>query len=802
MGKTVLDTPLGWLSSGILTETAARPRERTSLLKACALAVLVAVPLAACSLPYEQLSLPTSITGSIGAGNTGGAKRSGVPLSDPAAAATAEPRIYEGTANFTAPVADQAGAGPGGAAATSTSSGDGVTINLVGASAAEAAKTILGDVLGVTYIVSDKVKATITLQTAKPVDKNGLLEIFQAVLKTEGAVLVVEGGIYKIIPSGEASAAGAPLRNSGSAGSGVVGAATQIVPLNFVSAEEMERLLQSAAPQGSVKRVDSARNLLILSGTRTDLASMIEMVKTFDVDWMRGMSFGIFPVDTSDTDAIAQELDTIFANDTSSPTKGIVRFIPNRRLKSVLVITSRPEYMKKAETWIKRIDMASQATEKQVNVYRVQHRPAGELAVLLQKVYLSRDRDRAQATLGQPAQQSLTAGAQPPQLAFDVQGIPVPVAAAPAQGSQTQGVLPPDPDIGPSAGQGTAQTRVGDAAFPAATGALPGLADAAAKSAIGGGLPPEDRASGISIVADDANNSLVITASLAEFRRIRQILERIDLPLTQVVLEATIAEVTLNDELKFGLRWFFQRGPHTNQFQDTIFGAIGAATSPGFSYFFNLTDTKVVLNALSQITDVNVISSPSLTVQENKRAVLQVGDEVPIATQSAIGVVGAGAPIVNSISFRNTGVVLAITPRVSDDGRVLLDIEQEVSDAVATDTSDIDSPTIQQRKIKTTVTVNDGETVALAGMMQDRSSRGRDQVPILGDIPWIGNVFKTKNDSIRRTELLIAITPQVIRDTHQLHGIAAEYRDKLNLSTRPQRQAPPDRKEQIDRVLR
>jgi len=198
---------------------------------------------------------------------------------------------------------------------------------------------------------------------------------------------------------------------------------------------------------------------------------------------------------------------------------------------------------------------------------------------------------------------------------------------------------------------------------------------------------------------------------------------------------------------------------------------------------------------------VNVVSSPSMLVLDNKKAVLQVGDEVPIAVQQATNIV-EGFPLVNSIAFRNTGVILGITPRIGEDGRVLLEIEQEVSDAVRTTTSQIDSPTIQQRRINTTVVVRDGESIVLAGMMQDRATVGRTQVPLLGDIPVVGNLFKQKDDSIERTELLIAITPRIVKDSRRIHEITSEFRDRLNFRTRPHRFGPPDRREQVDRIVR
>jgi general secretion pathway protein D len=187
---------------------------------------------------------------------------------------------------------------------------------------------------------------------------------------------------------------------------------------------------------------------------------------------------------------------------------------------------------------------------------------------------------------------------------------------------------------------------------------------------------------------------------------------------------------------------------------------------------------------------------------DNKKATLQVGNEVPIVTQSAVGVLTPGAPIVNSITYRNTGIVLSITPRVGDKGRILLEVEQEASDVVQTVTSGIDSPTIQQRRIKTTVAVNDGEGIVLGGLIQDRADVNRDQVPLIGQVPVLGNLFKSKLDQIVRTELLVAITPRIVRDRGQIREIAEEFRARINLTTRPQRQAPPDRREQVDRVLR
>lgn len=714
---------------------------------------------------------------------TTGSVRGGVPLGASGDAGTDIARVYPGTGVFTNS-APNAASSP-----ASTVTGAGVTLNLENARPSEAAKAILGDILNVPYVVSDKIKGNITLNTVRPVNQDELVRIFEGVLATVDAALLVDGGVYKIVPVEDAIAAGKPLIARGAAARRLGGMATQIVPLRHVAAAEMERILKSIAPQSTITRLDGGSNILMVSGSASDLQSMIETVNIFDVDQMSGMSFGIFPVETNDPVAIAQELDVVFGNDKPSATKNIVRFIPNTRLKAVLVMTSRREYLEKAGVWISRIDLAGKATEKQAFVYHVQHRTAAEVASLLQKVYAAPKTQSVATTSITTSSVTQTDAANLPEnaplaLAPNATGLagstPLPIAPVSAANPASSIVAPPANDIDPDV------TNSDGTASVAATAAQP---------------IPDDRYTGISIIPDDTNNAVVISATPGELRRIKQLLSQIDVMPRQILIEATIAEVTLNDELKFGLRWFFEKGGSQFRLTNSALGVIAPAF-PGFSYFLNLANVQLAINALATITNVDIVSSPSLMVLDNKRAVLQIGDEVPIATRSAVGIENPDAPIVNSISFRNTGVILSITPRVSDNDRVLLDIEQEVSDVKPTTSSTIDSPTIQQRRIKTTVTVKNGESIVLAGLMQDRSTRDRGQVPLVGDLPFLGNAFKNKTDTVARTELLIAITPNVMRDDAQVGQIAAEFRDRINFTTRPQRETPPEHRETLDRLQR
>jgi general secretion pathway protein D len=740
----------------------------------CAAALL----LASCALSPEQLSLPRPLAGSSPDAPPPQAQqqRGGVLFGDAGDPRTTRPRVYEGSGEFTAGT-------PGGGAsgrALSKVDGNGVTLNLVGASVQEVAKTVFGDILQVNYTVSDKVKASITLSTAQPVSKDDLLRIFESILRSEGMAISVENGVYNILPAD--AVAGGLARWASRENLPKAGAATTIVPLRYVSAAEMERILKAVAPQTKILRVDSARNLLLVSGSASELASIGGTVESFDRDWMRGMSFALLPIESADPEAIVKELDTVFANDAESPTQGLVRFIAITRLKSVLVISPRPEYLRKAEGWVRRMDLAGQATEKQVHVYHVRNRPASELALLLQKVYASQGNNRGTADLAtQPQQTSsvLSDTSTGTETLLPGQGLPSTFGTAPQRtvslrrsSSVTQSEQLPD-----------------DAASP-----LPSESELNPSNLSG------DQTSGVSIVADEPNNSLIITATHREFKRMRQILGRIDIAANQVLLEATIAEVTLNDDLRYGLKWFFKGGSNEVTFSPSDLGAV-VPNFGGFSYFLNTSNIKVALDALSSVTNINVVSSPSMMVLDNKKAVLQIGDEVPIATQQQTGVLVPGAPVIASIAYRSTGVILSITPRIGDNGRIQLDIEQEVSDVRETDSSGLDSPTIAQRRIKTVVAVNDGESIMLAGLMRDRSQVDNGKVPLVGDIPVVGNLFKNKTDVIGRTELFIAITPQVVRDPRQVRSVADEFRDKLNLTTRPQRGGPPDRRENVDRLI-
>ena len=637
-----------------------------------------------------------------------------------------------------------------------------VVLNLSSVPLQQAAKTVLGDMIGVNFVVDPRVDGVVSVQTTQPVNKADALELFQAALAPIGAVLVQSRGIYRIVPADQA-ATGVVSTGQAPSGGTVGGNGIRVVPLKFVSATEVARVLEPMVPKGAIVQADDARNILALKGSPAEIDSMLDSISIFDVDVMRGMSFAVVPVKTSQPEKMVEELKAVFASDKEGPLKGRVRFIANTRLGAILVVTSQPSYLSRAQGWIRRLDAKAIGTERQLHVYQVQNRPVAELATVLQSMFSNEmkvvrptrsvsPRSKSVGLMGSSAKSGALGAASSDQ--------------EPAlQGGGLRGV-------GPNADL-QSLSRALNNNDPDALTADP--MESSSPSTAAAGEPP------LKIVADETKNSLLIMANDRDYQRVLRVIQGLDVVASQVLIEAVIAEVTLNDKLQYGVQWQLAKGgTPTASFSNAVTGGVAAAF-PGFNYAVNAANIAATLSALNSLTHVNVISTPSLMVLDNKTARLQIGDQVPITTQTATSTVTANTAIVNSITMQDTGVILSVTPRINESGRVQLEIEQEVSAVVKTTTSGIDSPTIQQRRVKTTVVVNDGEVLALGGMIQEQASKTSKQIPILGDIPGLGVAFSNRNNDVQKTELVILITPRVVRDGTESRLVTEEYRRKMNV---------------------
>jgi len=645
--------------------------------------------------------------------------------------------------------------GSAAAKSSSVAANGNVVLNLANVPLQQAAKTVLGDLLGVNYVVDPRVDGVVSVQTSNPVSKADALEIFQTAIAPIGAVLVQNRGIYRIAPADQ-SATGAVSTVRDATNSAVTGSGVRIVQLKYVAATEVARVLEPMVPKGAIVQADDGRNIIALKGSQAEIDSMLDSVSIFDVDVMKGMSFAVVPVRAAQPERMVDELKAVFASDKEGPLKGRVRFIANTRLGAILVVTSNPGYIPRAQSWIRRLDARASGTEPQLHVYQVQNRTAGELAGILQSMFSQ------EMKVVRPTNRNVAPKSK--QISF----------GSDASKSSATGIGASDLTMQAGLGKAADTMVASRSSNGDPDGALADMVDNNTASSTG--AEPV-----MKIVADDTKNSLLIMASERDYQRVLRVVQGLDVVASQVLIEAVIAEVSLNDDLQFGLQWqFAKNGTPTATFSNALTGGVAAAF-PGFNYAINTANIAATLSALNALTHVNIISTPSLMVLDNKTARLQIGDQVPITTQTATSTVTAQTAIVNSITMQDTGVILSVTPRINESGRVQLDIEQEVSSVVRTTTSNINSPTIQQRRVKTTVVVSDGEVLALGGMIQDSASKSSNQLPILGDIPGVGALFANKKDAVAKTELVILITPKVVRDGTESRLVTEEYRRKMNV---------------------
>jgi general secretion pathway protein D len=661
-----------------------------------------------------------------------------------------------------------------------------ITLNFVDTDVREVMRAVLGDVLHLNYAVDSKVQATVTLQTSRPLRRDQVLSTLQAALRSSGLALVETADVYRVVPLDEAARSGSGPLVVGQGGprprADNPSYNVQIFPLKFVSAADMRQMIEPLLPKGATIEVDTARNVLILSGSGQDLSTATDLLRTFDVDWLKGMSFGIFPLQFGTPRGIAADLNTIFGPNGSVPLAGVLRFAPLERMNAILAVSPQRSYLEQAREWIERLDRGGDQNAPRLYEYHVQNSRATDLAKVLSELFASGSvRSVEPQTAPDKAFSALSQSGGAPMMGGQGTGSglggPTPLGG-PAPTGPGGGALGTTPSPAP-----LTPTPLS----PGAGGSPRPQQQQSLASALGGAFNADRGGGGgefelpqVRIVADEKNNTLVIFARPREWRMIEDTLKRLDVVPLQVLIEATIAEVTLNDTLSYGTQWFFKKGGSTIDLTQGATTIAPAQIIPGFNYAFLAGGANIVLSALSAVTDVDVVSSPQLLVLDHRVATLQVGSEVPVPTAQIQSTVTAGAPIVNTIQYVNTGVILSVSPRVNANGVITLDISQEVSDATTTTTSSLNAPTINQRRVETSVSVLDGETVALGGLITENRTLGNSGVPVLKDVPIFGSLFGTKQNDKKRTELLILLSPHVLHDAAEARAATDELRSRLH----------------------
>lgn len=661
-----------------------------------------------------------------------------------------------------------------------TGSGSGYDLNFENAPVATVAKVILGDVLGTGYTIDPRVQGTVTLASVRPVAKADALYVLENALRMSGVALVRDRTGYRLLPANEAGPGGIDRTTSAEAGQGI-----SVVPLRYVSAQTIFKLLDSFGVKATTLRPDNGRNTLIVTGSGTDRASAIDTILSFDADWMRGQSVGIFPVHNSAPEPVISEIEKIMDSGEGGLGQNVVKFQPIGRLNSILVVSQKPEYLKRAQTWIARLDKSDTAGVN-LKSYPLRYGNAKAVTALLNEMLTGRG--AASETSLDSASSQISPGAG---VSISSSSSTNPVAQLSAMPTAASGATPPGaaPPLNVRAAPAPASASGNAGAQDNSSG---GLLGSGAKTG-GNGILPNVR-----ITADVTNNAVLVYANMESQRIVEQTIHQIDRPQRQIAIEATIAEVTLNDQLNYGVQYFLasQKGSisHTipnvattgttaiepaSNAVNAAAGALLGRALPGFNLLVGAENSpRVILDALHNITNVKVLSNPSLVVLDNQAATLQVGDQVPFSTGTAT-VLTANNTVVNTIDYKNTGIILRVLPRANANGNVVLDIEQEISSVAAGSTGSL-TPTISQRRVKSSIAVASGQTVLLAGLISETENKQRQGIPLLDSIPGVGDAFSHQTNSRARTELILFIRPTVIRDAVDAHVIAEEMRSKMN----------------------
>jgi len=667
------------------------------------------------------------------------------------------------------------------------SGGEGYELNFENTPIGSVAKVVLGDILGTGYTIDPRVQGTVSLASGRPVPKSDLLFVLENALRLSGVVLVKDVQGYRLIPLGDAVGAG----NLDSAEARAEpGYGISVVPLRYVSAATLIKLLDSFATKPGTVRADTGRNLLLIQGSGAERRTAIETVLGFDVDWMRGQSVGIFPLRYSAPEPIITELEKILDTGDGGLSQNIVKFQVIARLNAILAVSRKPDLLRAAETWVKRLDSAD-TSRTGVHVYRVKYGEARQLARVLNDVFTG----GSSGSFDTPAGQVAPRGGLGTTASAD--------RLSPPAGSQTGlGAAGADGFASPAgrgiAGRGGGGDRGGFGGAATSTLGTSGASatasalEARSPSAFGGAGGNQALLEGVRITPDNTANALLIYASTENYQIIERTLVQLDRPQMQVAIDATVAEVTLNDNLSYGVQFFLQSksqgvpgsisniptsppgAPSVN-----AAGLVGAALNrafPGFNFLVGSESSpNVILDALHAVTTTKVLSNPSLVVIDNQVATLMVGSDVPISTGTA-NVLTTSNTIVNTIDYRTVGIILRVVPRINVNGNVRLDIEQEISQVT---TANSLTPTVSQRKVKSSIAIASGQTVLLAGLIQEQQNLNRGGIPLFDQIPGLGDAFSHQNKGITRTELIVFIRPQIIRDTVDAHFVAEELRTKL-----------------------
>ncbi len=695
-----------------------------------------------------------------------------------------------------------------------------IVLNFEKADVAEVSNQIFGDYLKLNYVLDPTLQGRISVYLEGEFTKEELLQMVTKIYAANSISIVPRSGLYYIQPIQKSSSSSLPIASSFILREeGAVKPVIILYRLRYMDAKQAINTVKFFLTPGRPIASDNTSNTLIFVEDSDNARAILEVLKALDVNVLQEVSMEIVQLQSISPQDAVQSMEALMGKldiFKESALKTNLAYIPLQNFGGVLILAQNPEMLKTAKQWLKAFDIQGEGVGEQIHVYFIQNGLALEIGDILNSIFglggggggrrpeqqiVGATGARGYTGFGRGFGTSSGSGLSGSSSGFGSR------SSSSGLGSSSSGGMGSSSGFGSSSNRAFGAGSTGRTGTTASTtGATGGISGGFGTGRAGaGGLGGAGQAGGIGnvlsgeviIIPDETNNALVIRANASDYAKIKQTIETLDILPRAVLIEVMIAEVTLNKNLQYGVEWFFR----DSNFQAALNAGttIAARTSTddsgnddstvidftnlnrfvttgGLSLFSgNIGNFKAFVTFLGTKTDVNVLSTPTLLATDNKEASITVGGREPIQTGQAL--TSAGDNIINSIQYEETGIILNVIPHINAGGLVRLEVEQTIRNVSSSQAVVTTSPRFDERNIRTTLLAQNGSTVVIGGIIQERSTKGKTGIPFLQDMPIIHPLFSTSGKNRERTELIIAITPHVV--DHRETAPTREFLQKL-----------------------
>ncbi len=628
----------------------------------------------------------------------------------------------------------------------------------------------LYDLFGLSYMVDPTLKSTVSFHITGDFTRDQFINTFNQALQLNNLSIVRgSGNIYKILPrANSAGSANAPMSVADE--TGLVGDVTRLIRLRYVSAASAATNVTPFLSKGAPIVQDAVNNAILITDTAENISRAVAILGVIDIEYFADLSWQIFPVKEVDASIIATDLDSVLQAGGLFKRQGVAEggfeIFPIKTMNAIMVVTRWPSILTLVQDWLSAMDRMTDS-ETNVFVYFVENGSALDISDVLQQVFLGKT--------GAARSSRSTAGTTG---TGKTSGTKSKMGSSSSSGSSSGGL---GALSSASSQQKTAQSQSKQTIVrPTATGGAKTGGD-------------DDFAGTVEIIPDEANNAIVFKASNRDYKRVLTVLKQLDTQPRQVLINVLVAEITLSGSVSYGIEWFLNKNIGSLGGSSGDYTAQGALDAKGVTrgintplgaangFFFTVYDPVDFLRglvfALGSDSDVNILSSPNILALDNKEASIEVGTDVPTVTGTTTSTINTNS-VTNTVQYRKTGILLTVTPHINSSGLVKMELVQEVSD-VGEFNKDLNNYTFLTRIANTSLVVEDNQTVVMAGLMRTKKNNSQSGIPFLKDIPVLGYLFGGLTKANEKTELVMMITPHVIKNRSEADQITREFSQKV-----------------------